>query len=336
MVYTSIVQSSISILSLSPKFYSHTKTPYRIPQILPFSPLIPVLKLQVAPTRRLCTVCCYKNNSSQESDKKEAGLNWRILKRWDVPWNWQTISLTSLACGLSFVLTGLIEAAAIPYAGLKIEELSLDEKAEILFVDQSIATAVVLGVLYSLTKSFSPLPDDIYRYDLKEPFNFRKGWLLWAGIGLGGALGAIALTGVVMSFVNGEAPHRETDALVRLLPLIGSSGISTACLVGITGVLAPILEETVFRGFFMVSLTKWLPTPIAVLISAAVFAVAHFTPEEFPQLFVLGTALGLSYAHTRNLLTPITIHAFWNSGVILLLTFLQLRGYDIKELLQAS
>lgn len=108
----------------------------------------------------------------------------------------------------SFVLTGLIEAAALQYSGLKIEELSLDEKAEILFVDQrcgiffsfnffllyacwfypfiyslpkyhslfthksnvlhflycSIATTVVLAVLYSLTKSFSPLPDDIYRY----------------------------------------------------------------------------------------------------------------------------------------------------------------------------
>ncbi|KAL2510123.1 CAAX amino terminal protease family protein [Forsythia ovata] len=336
MVYTSIVQSSISILSLSPKFYSYTKTPYQLPPALPFSPLIPVVKLQVAPTRGFCTICCYKNNSRQESDKKEAGLKWPILKRWDVPWNWQTISLTSLACGLSFVLTGLIEAAAIPYTGLKIEELSLDEKAEILFVDQSIATAVVLGVLYSLTKSFSPLPDDIYRYDLREPFNLQKGWLLWAGIGLGGALGAIALTGVVMSFVSGETPQRETDALVRLLPLIGSSSISTACLVGITGVLAPILEETVFRGFFMVSLTKWLPTPLAVLTSAAVFAFAHLTPGEFPQLFVLGTALGFSYAQTRNLLTPITIHAFWNSGVILLLTFLQLQGYDIKELLQAS
>jgi len=32
---------------------------------------------------------------------------------------------------------------------------------------------------------------------------------------------------------------------------------STACLVGITGVFAPLLEETVFRGFFMTSLTKW-------------------------------------------------------------------------------
>lgn len=40
-------------------------------------------------------------------------------------------------------------------------------------------------------------------------------------------------------------------------------------------------------------------------------------------LVIAGTALGFSYAQTRNLMTPITIHALWNSGVILLLTFLQ-------------
>lgn len=39
-------------------------------------------------------------------------------------------------CSGSFVLTGLVETAAIPYFGLKIEELNLDEKAEILFLDQ--------------------------------------------------------------------------------------------------------------------------------------------------------------------------------------------------------
>ncbi|XP_047958231.1 membrane-embedded CAAX protease MroQ isoform X2 [Salvia hispanica] len=302
----------------------------QVEQTLPLrsSPLTPALKLQ---KRGLCGICCYKDNDSKESVKEEKRLEWRILKRWDVPWNWQTISLTSLACGISFVLTGLIEAAAVEYSGIQIEELSLDEKAEVLFLDQGIATTVVLAVLYSLTKSFSPLPDDIYRYDWRDPFNLQKGWLLWAGIGLGGALAAIAGTGVVMSFFNGEPPQRETDALVRLLPLIGSSSISTAALVGIVGVLAPILEETVFRGFFMVALTKWLPTPLAVLVSAAVFAGAHLTPGEFPQLFVLGTALGLTYAQTRNLLAPITIHALWNSGVILLLTFLQ--GYDIKDLL---
>lgn len=36
----------------------------------------------------------------------------------------------------SFVLTGLAETAAIPLLGIKIEELSLDEKAELLFLDQ--------------------------------------------------------------------------------------------------------------------------------------------------------------------------------------------------------
>ncbi|PNX96847.1 CAAX amino terminal protease family protein [Trifolium pratense] len=71
---------------------------------------------------------------------------------------------------------------------------------------------------------------------------------------------------------------------------------------------------------------KWVPTPVAIIISAAVFALAHLTPGEFPQLFVLGSALGISYAQTRNLLTPITIHAIWNSGVILLLTVLQIRA----------
>ncbi|KAM5567187.1 hypothetical protein ABKV19_015348 [Rosa sericea] len=269
-----------------------------------------------------------------QEKENEGGL--QILKRWDVPWEWQTVSLTSLACGLSFVLTGLVEAAVVPYLGLSIQDLSLDEKAEFLLVAQGVTTAAILGVLYTVAGKFQPLPQDIYRYDWREPFSLQRGWLLWAGIGLVGAVASVALTGAATSFFSGQTPEREKDALVSLLPLIGSSSISTACLLGITGVLAPILEETVFRGFFMVSMTKWVPTPVAVVISAAVFALAHLTPGEFPQLFVLGAAMGLSYAQTRNLLTPITIHAFWNSGVILLLTFLQLQGYDIKELLQAT
>ncbi|VAI71533.1 unnamed protein product [Triticum turgidum subsp. durum] len=192
-----------------------------------------------------------------------------------------------------------------------------------LFWQESSVTAVAIGVIFGITNTFRPFSDDIFRYDFKEPFKLQNGWLLWAGIGLFFALVSISLTGAVMTFLNGETTQRETDSLLLLLPLIGSSNISTACLLGITGVLAPILEETVFRGFLMVSLTMWFSTPVSVLITAVVFAFAHLTPGEFPQLFVLGVALGFSYSQTRNLLTPITIHAAWNSGVILLLTFLQ-------------
>uniref|UniRef100_A0A0D9XDN9 CAAX prenyl protease 2/Lysostaphin resistance protein A-like domain-containing protein n=1 Tax=Leersia perrieri TaxID=77586 RepID=A0A0D9XDN9_9ORYZ len=255
--------------------------------------------------------------SSENSDE------WPILRRWDVPWEWQTVVLTMLGCGVSFVLTGLVEQSVLTYVGFKAVEATVDQKAEILFLGQLSVTAVVLGVVFGITNTFRPLPDDIFRYDIKEPFKLQDGWLLWAGTGLFGAIISIALVGVAMNYLNGEPPERDTDSLVLLLPLIGSSSASTAFLVGITGVLAPILEETVFRGFLMVSLTKWFPTPVCILVSAALFAFAHLTPGQFPQLFILGVALGFSYAQTHNLLTPITIHAFWNSGVILLLTFLQ-------------
>lgn len=36
----------------------------------------------------------------------------------------------------SFALTGLVEAAAIPYFGIQIQDFTLDQKAELLFLDQ--------------------------------------------------------------------------------------------------------------------------------------------------------------------------------------------------------
>ncbi|CAB4293862.1 unnamed protein product [Prunus armeniaca] len=139
-----------------------------------------------------------------------------------------------------------------------------------------------------------------------------------------------SLTGAAASLFKGESLEREEDALVSLFPLIGSSSVrhftSTACLLGVTGVLAPILEETKFKlvcwkveAGLTSNLPPRVPTPVAIGISAVVFALAHLTPEEFPS-----SAVGLSYAQTRNILTPITIHALWNSGVILLLTFLHI------------
>lgn len=38
-----------------------------------------------------------------------------------------------------------------------------------------------------------------------------------------------------------------------------------------------------------------LPTPFSIIISAAVFAGAHLTPGEFPQLFVLGIFLAQEF-----------------------------------------
>ncbi len=92
-----------------------------------------------------------------------------------------------------------------------------------------------------------------------------------------------------------------------------------ASLVLTTVVLAPILEETVFRGFLLPSLTKYMTVPWAVALSTVVFAVAHeHNTGDTAQLLAVGAMAGVSYARTRNLATSILVHASFNLGVLVL------------------
>jgi hypothetical protein len=55
------------------------------------------------------------------------------------------------------VLTGLVEATALPYLGIRPDVLSLDQKAELLFLDQGYAnsfdsTIVILEVGWKTVK----------------------------------------------------------------------------------------------------------------------------------------------------------------------------------------
>lgn len=53
----------------------------------------------------------------------------------------------------SFVLTGLTEMAVIPFLGIDVEKLSLDDKAEILFLDQGYQNYYSLCILVTYLQS---------------------------------------------------------------------------------------------------------------------------------------------------------------------------------------
>jgi len=57
------------------------------------------------------------------------------------------------------------------------------------------------------------------------------------------------------------------DAVARIIRINTPTYLS---LFTVTAVLAPLLEETVFRGFLLTSLTKYMPTPAAVVVSGGV------------------------------------------------------------------
>ncbi|XP_010276955.1 PREDICTED: uncharacterized protein LOC104611555 isoform X3 [Nelumbo nucifera] len=104
-----------------------------------------------------------------------------------------------------------------------------------------------------------------------------------------------------------------------------------ASLLGILGILAPLCEETIYRGFLMTSLTKWLPVPLSIIVSSIVFTLAHQSPGKSTEILIFGVVLGLVYAQTRNLLAPIIMHACWNLGVIFTLIYFQSQGQDIQK-----
>lgn len=86
---------------------------------------------------------------------------------------------------------------------------------------------------------------------------------------------------------------------------------------GVVGVviLAPVVEELVFRGAIQGHLLrKWQNPYAAITISALAFGLVHGNLEQSPFAFILGLALGWIYYLTGSLLPCMLMH-FVNNGL---------------------
>ncbi|MBR7966843.1 CPBP family intramembrane glutamic endopeptidase [Burkholderia cenocepacia] len=88
-------------------------------------------------------------------------------------------------------------------------------------------------------------------------------------------------------------------------------------LIVLTCVIAPLLEEMLFRGVMLRSFLRQYPEGTAIAHSAAVFGLAHLNVYQFALAFGLGLLIGKLYAATRSLLPGILIHACYNTTVVL-------------------
>ncbi len=86
-----------------------------------------------------------------------------------------------------------------------------------------------------------------------------------------------------------------------------------------TVVMAPILEEALFRGVIQDAAVKRYGAVGGIFISAAVFGVIHLVPMQVINAFAVGIVLGYVFYMTRSLLPVIIMHAF-NNGLSYVLT----------------
>ena len=148
--------------------------------------------------------------------------------------------------------------------------------------------------------------------------------LLFAAIGTAGLFVLFALHRLAVRFsLVGEAGTFALDSEIGLAATVG--------LVVAVAVVAPIVEELLFRGVIQQYLTAVSSAAVGIGVASVLFAGIHLgqvlvfstsASAAAAQLAVLvgfGAILGVVYERTENLSVPIGMHAAYNAPQIAVL-----------------
>lgn len=231
--------------------------------------------------------------------------------RWQVPWNWETIWQVFVV-GFFFVGQFLLPIL-LGILGVNGSQFSGRERAIYSLAYYLLMSAGGIAVLYWSIRTYLPLPADWFKFKL-----FGR-WPLW---GVGGYLVALPLM-IGVSLVNQQIWNGQGGSN-PLLQTVLEEGDSVALIVFLltAAIAAPLFEETLFRGFLLPSLTRYMPVSGAILASSLLFAIAHLSFSEVLPLTTLGMVLGFIYSRSRNLLAPMLLHSLWNSATMISLFIL--------------
>lgn len=98
-----------------------------------------------------------------------------------------------------------------------------------------------------------------------------------------------------------QSMRESSDFFLRLLLIVN------ACL------MAPVVEELVFRGYFYGIMKRRTGAMFAAFVTGAIFAVAHQSLLALLPLWGFALFLTLFYEASRSLWVPIGIHAVFNA-----------------------
>lgn len=160
----------------------------------------------------------------------------------------------------------------------------------------------------------------------------KKNSMPWSSVGLRGfkvfqglryiagyyliLLGLLVALAVIASGLGAEVPVRPdgksggTDALATA----GSFWIAFALSV----ILAPIIEEIVFRGVLFPALGRRYGVVVGIFVSSFLFTLVHINPIQMISVLPLGIYLAIMYYRTGSIYPGMILHATWNLMVLLI------------------
>jgi uncharacterized protein len=222
-----------------------------------------------------------------------------------IPWDgatiWQVMVLWFTAF---FAVSWFVRPLATGLFGATSSSNNIRVQALLSGGTYALLMVVGFAILYFNLRSFWPQLGRL-------PWRWGDRWFLW---GFGGYLAAIPLV-LVVSLLNQRLLQNQGGGNPILEVIINSQDNLTLWVLFLTvSVMAPLFEETLFRGFFLTSLTRYFSPWQAIALSGVVFAIAHLSVSDILPLTVLGMMLGYVYLRSGNLLSSMLLHSIWNSG----------------------
>jgi membrane protease YdiL (CAAX protease family) len=166
----------------------------------------------------------------------------------------------------------------------------------------------------------------IHRINLAELFGLRR-LRLPAVIGFGAVwfIVAFSITLLVsylfdMWFLDGVWPDRDEQEAVSMFREAGGIPEKIMMIFAIT-ILAPVTEETIYRGFIYPVIKKYTDRFFSVFFTSLMFALVHGNVPALAGLIVLAVMFTIAYEITGCLWVPILMHAIFNTVQLILLTY---------------
>lgn len=239
-----------------------------------------------------------------------------------VPWGWPEVALFVIlgVIGSVVVTTGAAEIA-VRFFGVNSNQVfgttMSTAKSVVVLISQAVLDAGAILYLYLMLLARTPAP--FWRtIGWRER---RPGARMLRDSAIQYMAGGAALA-VVVSFVGGFLNSKGTLPIEELLKARVS-----ILLFGILGVLvAPLVEETIFRGFLYPVIARRLGIAAGIVITGALFGLMHAAQlwggwGQITLLILVGVALTWTRAHAGTVAASYFVHLGYNS--------LQLAGYLI-------
>lgn len=128
-------------------------------------------------------------------------------------------------------------------------------------------------------------------------------------------LGLLVVVAIIASSIGVQAPENpDASNGVEMLSFMGCFWYTFALSV----VLAPIVEEVVFRGILFPAISRRYGTIMGVIVSSLVFTLVHINPIQMLSVLPLGIYLAIMYRRTGSIYPGMILHATWNLFVLII------------------